>query len=47
VEAVFEGSPEALSQMVSWCRTGPPRARVDDVEVTEEPVQNEVGFQIR
>ena len=25
----------------------PSVARVDDVEVTEEPVQNEVGFQIR
>jgi acylphosphatase len=47
VEAVFEGSPEALSQMVSWCHQGPPRARVDNVEVTEEPVQNEVGFLVR
>jgi acylphosphatase len=47
VEAVFEGSPEAVSQMVSWCRTGPPRARVDNVEVIAEPVRNEVGFLIR
>jgi acylphosphatase len=47
VEAVFEGSPEAVSQMISWCRKGPPRARVDDVEVIAEPVQNEVGFLVR
>jgi acylphosphatase len=47
VEAVFEGSPEAVSQMVSWCRTGPPRARVENVEVTEEPVRNEAGFLVR
>jgi acylphosphatase len=47
VEAVFEGSPEAVSQMISWCRKGPPRARVDDVEVIAEPVQNEVGFLFR
>ncbi len=47
VEAVFEGSPEALAQMISWCRKGPPRARVDDVEVVTEPVQNEVGFLVR
>ena len=44
VEAVFEGSAEAVAQMISWCRKGPPRARVDDVDVIEEPVQNEVGF---
>jgi len=44
---VFEGSPEAVSQMISWCRKGPPRARVDDVEVIAEPVQNEVGFLVR
>ena len=47
VEAVFEGSPEALDQMISWCRVGPPRARVDNVEVTTEPVQNEIGFLVR
>ena len=47
VEAVFEGSPEALAQMISWCRKGPPRARVDDVDVVTEPVQNEVGFLVR
>jgi acylphosphatase len=47
VEAVFEGSLEAVGQMISWCRKGPPRARVDNVEVTAEPVQNEIGFLIR
>ena len=47
VEAVFEGSPEAVAQMIAWCRVGPPQAQVDDVEVSEEPVQNEVGFVIR
>ena len=33
VEAVFEGPPAAVQCMVEWCRTGPPRARVDHVEV--------------
>ncbi len=47
VEAVFEGSREAVEQMVSWCRAGPPRARVDHVEVSEEQVLDEVGFAIR
>jgi len=47
VEAVFEGPHEAVEQMIAWCRVGPARARVDEVEVSEEPVQNEVGFVIR
>jgi len=47
VEAVFEGLPAAVAEMISWCRVGPPRARVDHVEVCEEPVLGEVGFVIR
>ena len=47
VEAVFEGSPEAVAEMIAWCRVGPPRARVDHVEVIDEPLQSEVGFVIR
>lgn len=47
VEAVFEGSPAAVEAMITWCRTGPPRARVDRVEVIVEPVEGESGFSIR
>lgn len=47
VEAVFEGLPEAVGKMISWCRTGPPRAKVAGVEVSDEPVRGEVGFVIR
>jgi acylphosphatase len=47
VEAVFEGSEAAVAQCVSWCRAGPPRADVTAVEVTEEPPEGLVGFQIR
>jgi acylphosphatase len=47
VEAVFEGPEEAVFAMVSWCRTGPPRARVDDVEVLREEPQGEAGFVVR
>jgi acylphosphatase len=36
VEAEFEGAPDAVDRLVTWCRTGPPRARVDTVVV--EPV---------
>ena len=47
VEAVFEGSAEAVAEMISRCRKGPPRARVDDVDVIVEPAQNETGFLVR
>lgn len=38
VEAVFQGTPEDVAAMISWCRIGPPAARVDAVEVTDEMV---------
>jgi acylphosphatase len=44
---VFEGTPEAVEHMISWCRVGPPKARVDHLEVCEEPLLGEVGFVIR
>jgi acylphosphatase len=47
VEAIFEGLTEAVEEMVSWCRVGPPRARVANVQVSEEPVLGEVGFVVR
>lgn len=33
VEGLFEGSEPAVSQLIAWCRKGPPSARVTDVEV--------------
>jgi acylphosphatase len=42
VEAEFEGAPDAVDRLVTWCRTGPPRARVDTVDV--QPVAS-VGDQ--
>ncbi len=47
VEAAFEGPREAVDQMIAWCRVCPPQAQVDYVELSEEPVRNEVGFVIR
>ncbi|MGW0658002.1 acylphosphatase [Streptodolium elevatio] len=43
VEAVFEGRPAAVAQMVAWMRHGPPEARVDAVAVTEEPAAEPVA----
>lgn len=47
VEAVFEGDPAAVNALVEWCRSGPPRAEVTDVEVATEPVVGEAGFAVR
>lgn len=42
VEALIEGSPEAVAQMVAWARHGPRGARVERVEVEPaEPTHGE------
>ncbi len=46
VEAEVEGRPEAVAAMVVVLREGPPAARVDDVEVTEVPVEGGSGFSV-
>jgi acylphosphatase len=47
VEAVFEGEPGAVAEMVRFCERGPRGADVARVEVTEEPVEGLSGFEIR
>lgn len=47
VYAEAEGPPEALEQLVDWCRKGPPRAEVQRVEVTEGPVKGFGEFEVR
>ncbi|MBN1530887.1 MAG: acylphosphatase [Thermoleophilaceae bacterium] len=46
VEAVFEGSPDAVSALVDLCRRGPRDARVEHVELTEEPPEGLAGFEL-
>jgi acylphosphatase len=47
VEAVFEGAREDVEALIGFCREGPRRARVDDVEVTEEqPEGSSGGFRV-
>jgi acylphosphatase len=48
VEAVFEGEEDAVEGMIAFCRTGPPAARVDGIEVRREaPSGAAEGFSIR
>ncbi|MHB8781262.1 MAG: acylphosphatase [Candidatus Geothermincolia bacterium] len=37
VEAVFEGEEALVLEMVEWCRSGPRGARVDSLDIADEP----------
>ncbi|HET8560795.1 MAG TPA: acylphosphatase [Marmoricola sp.] len=43
----FEGPAGAVEALVAWCRSGPPRARVDVVEVSEGQATGSTGFVAR
>jgi acylphosphatase len=47
VEAVLEGSPDAVERVLRFLDTGPPRAAVQSVEVSEEEPEGLSGFQVR
>lgn len=48
VEAVIEGAPEVVEEVISWCWNGPPSGRVDNVLVQEEsPTGEFADFDIK
>jgi acylphosphatase len=48
VEAVLEGTPERVEEMIRWCYRGPEEAQVTNIEVTYEPLKDRLeGFEIR
>ena len=47
VEAEFEGPAAAVERIVAWCREGPRRSRVDDVEVTTLEILGDRRFRVR
>lgn len=47
VEAVFEGTPAQLEEMVRFCQEGPPWALVERVEEFEESPESIEGFGVR
>lgn len=47
VEAHLEGGTEAVEALVAWCRHGPARAVVTDVDVTPDPDEDVGEFRIR
>jgi len=46
VEALFEGEDSAVEQLLDWARTGPPRARVERIEVHGEEPRGRTGFDV-
>lgn len=47
VEALLEGTEDSVRQAIEWCRQGPPRARVTDVQIAWEAYRGEFdGFAI-
>lgn len=44
VEAVFEGSEDRVREAIEWTWQGPPRAVVEDVQVSWEDPKGEAGF---
>ena len=47
VEAVFEGDPDMVQQIIEWCKSGPSSADVEDVSVENEEPENLSGFRVR
>jgi acylphosphatase len=46
VEAVLEGDSAAIDELVAFCRRGPSRAEVANVQVFEEDPEGLRGFRI-
>ncbi|CAN1721299.1 Acylphosphatase [Hyphomicrobium sp. 1Nfss2.1] len=47
VEAVLQGPDAAVEEILALCRSGPPAARVDRVEILGEGVGAFAGFEVR
>jgi acylphosphatase len=47
VEAVFEGSPDAVAAMADFCESGPRGADVHRVETSDEEPEGLSGFDVR
>jgi acylphosphatase len=47
VEAVFEGGHDAVERVLAASREGPPGARIEGVEVFDEPEEGIEGFRVR
>jgi acylphosphatase len=47
LEAVLEGEPDAVDRVVRFLETGPPRAQVERLEISDEEPEGLDGFSVR
>jgi acylphosphatase len=47
VEALFEGEPDAVAELVRWCAKGPRGATVTRLDVWDGTPRGLTGFEIR
>ena len=47
VEVCATGDPDQLRELINWCHTGPPAARVEEVIVKEVKEERMEGFDVR
>ena len=47
VEAWFEGEPDAVDSMLEWARSGPSRADVEHVDVSDAEPEGLTSFDVR
>ncbi|MEA2055992.1 MAG: acylphosphatase [Candidatus Thermoplasmatota archaeon] len=48
IEAIFEGDENMVKEMLDWCNHGPAQAKVENVEIKNQPVTNAFdGFAIK
>lgn len=47
VEAVMQGTHVQVEQMLALCRKGPPAARVERIEISDEEIGAFEGFEVR
>jgi acylphosphatase len=46
VEVWVEGAPAAVEHLVTWCRSGPPRAFVSGITIEEVTPQGHTQFRV-
>lgn len=47
VEVVATGREQDLHDLTEWCKSGPPRAKVSEVEISNLPIRVFPGFSIQ
>jgi len=40
VEAIFEGFNKNIDEMISWCKVGPPLAKVENIKIEKQQPTN-------